>query len=311
MRIFQDCKNHAMIQRLSPMLIKLDHSLSKDPTGCGVQLCFVHRRTKTKLPIVVRLDGVYYDKAINFRKKNSAISKIHKIAKGIIYQSNISKAICEKYLSRRTTENYAVIYNGIEENWAGDFIPHEGINVITTAKWRRWKRLSETIDVFLSFLKFVPNSKLHVLGKLFSNKKVNHPNIIYYGQVDFDKMKEIYRTGDMFIHIARNDWCPKTVTEAIGSGMPVITTDGTGGSAEMCSITPGCYVIQGDKISIEPDLPYQDPFNSLSLTVKKRIVKAMVQLSKDKRRVVVPKEMNIEYVCKQYIDILQKSLGRS
>ena len=307
MRIFQDTKRHAMIQRLEPIWTKLGHTLSKDPADCDVQLCFIHIRTKTNLPIVLRLDGVYYDKAINFKAKNRAISKAHRHAKGIIYQSTISKEICERYLAKRTTENYVTVFNGIEENWGGDAESHEGINIVTTAKWRRWKRLQETINLFLTFLKFCPNSKLHILGRLYGNKKTIHPKIFYYGQVGFDKMKSIYKTADMFIHIARNDWCPKTVTEAIGSGIPVITTDGTGGSAEMCRITSGCIVVPGDKNSVQPDYPYQDPFNSISAVVKKRLRKAMVQIAKDKRRVLLPKEMNIEYVAQKYLEVLQNA----
>ena len=66
--------------------------------------------------------------------------------------------MCEKFLSPRRTKNYDIVYNGIDPNWAGSFIEHEGINIVTSAKWRRFKRLKEIIDLFLGFQKTVPNS---------------------------------------------------------------------------------------------------------------------------------------------------------
>lgn len=308
MNIYLDSKKHIQVQRLEPIFNQMGSVIYREPKNCDVQLSLVYLRHKTKLPITVRLDGIYYDLSIPYRGKNKPISKIHSISSGIIYQSKSCMQMCEKFLTPRRTKNYDIIYNGIDPNWAGDFIEHDEINVITSAKWRRFKRLKEIINLFLEFNKIVPKSKLHILGKLHENKPIDHPNIVYYGMIDFQKMSHIYRTGDMFIHLAKNDACPKTVTEALGVGMPVITTEACGGAAEMSYITDGCIVCKGDKITMDADYVYRDEWNLLSDSLKKRLLKAMIQISHDKRRVILPDELNIKTTAKKYLNVMENSL---
>ena len=308
MKIFLDSKKHIQIQRLEPIFNQSGSFISRDSKNCDVQLSLVYLRHKTKLPITTRLDGIYYDLAIPYRGKNKPISKAHSLSSGIIYQSKSCMIMCEKFLSPRRTKNYDIVYNGIDPNWAGSFIEHEGINIVTSAKWRRFKRLKEIIDLFLDFQKIVPNSKLHILGRLHENTVIKHPNIIYYGMVDFKKMSDIYKTGDMFIHLAKNDACPKTVTEALGVGMPVITTEACGGATEMSLLTEGCIVCKGDKITMEPDYVYRDEWNVLSRTVQKRILKGMIQIANDKRRVILPEELHIETTAKKYLKVMENCL---
>lgn len=308
MNIFLDSKRHIQVQRLEPFFTEKGHSLSKVLDNCNVQLSLVYLRHKTKLPIVLRLDGIYYDLDISYKAKNRLISKAHSKASGIIYQSQNSMDMCEKYLSKRNTTNYDIVYNGIEENWNGDFIEHEGINIITTAKWRRWKRLPEIIEIFKEFNRIVPKSKLHIIGRLHNNKVIKYPNIVYYGMIDFTKMSEIYKTGDMFIHLAKNDPCPKTVVEAIGSGMPIITSSACGGATEMARLTDGCVICKGDILSLEADYVYKDEWNKTSDTLKKKVIRYMVEISNDKRRVKLPNELNIKTTAEKYLKVMENCI---
>lgn len=308
MKIFLDSGKHIQIKRLEPVFNEKGSYIYRDPKNCDVQLSLVYLRQKSKLPVVVRLDGIYYDMAIHYKGKNKPISRIHASAKGIIYQSKSCMQMCEKFLKKRTTENYDIIYNGIDPKWAGKFIEHDGINIVTSAKWRRFKRLSEIINLFITFNKTVPNSKLHILGKLHSNKPISHPNIFYYGMIGFEKMSEIYRIGDMFIHLAKNDACPKTVVEAIGVGMPVITTEACGGATEMAQMTTGCIACKGDPITMNADYVYRDAWNVLPAILKSRILKAMYQIADDKRRVVLPEELHIKTTAEKYLNVMGKCL---
>lgn len=305
MKIFLDSGKHIQIQRLEPFFNEKGSAIYRDPKNCEVQLSLVYLRHKTTLPVVVRLDGIYYDLATHYKSRNKPISKIHTSASGIIYQSNSCMQMCEKFLKKRTSKNYDIIYNGIDPNWAGKFIQHDGINIVTSAKWRRFKRLSEIINLFLKFNKVVPNSKLHILGKLHDNKQIKHPNIFYYGMVGFAKMSEIYRAGDMFIHLAKNDACPKTVVEAIGVGMPVITTEACGGATEMAQMTNGCIACKGDPITMDADYVYRDEWNVLPTILKSRILKAMIQIADDKRRVVLPNELHIKTTAEKYLKVME------
>lgn len=308
MKIYLDSKKHIQVQRLEPFFNQRDSFIFRDPKDCDVQLSLVYLRHKTKLPIVLRLDGIYYDLGIHYKSKNREISKALVKSSGIIYQSKSCMQMSEKFLSKRLTDNYDIVYNGIDPNWAGSFEEHEGINIITSAKWRRFKRLPEIIDLFLTFNKTVPKSKLHIFGRLHDNKPVSHPNIIYYGMVDFNRMSKIYRIGDMFIHLAKNDACPKTVTEAIGIGMPIITSQACGGATEMALMAHGSVVCKGDPITIEPDYVYQNKWNIISDELKTRILRAMTEISHDKRRVTLPKELHIETTAEKYLKVMEKSI---
>jgi glycosyltransferase involved in cell wall biosynthesis len=308
MNVYLDSKMHIQLQRLDPIFKERNVNLIRKPDKCDVQLSLVHFRKKTNLPKVTRIDGIYYNLAIPYRKLNRSISTAHRESNGIIYQSKFSMDMCEKYLHQRTTNNFEIVYNGIEPNWSGNFKEHDGINVVVSAKWRRFKRLSEIIDIFIEFNKIVKNSKLHVIGILHENKIVKHPNIIYYGMIKFDKISEIYREGDIFIHLAKNDSCPKTVTEAIGSGMPVITSGACGGATEMALITPGCVICKGDNYSLEPDYVYQNKWNIVSANLRTRVLNSMLEISNDKRRVVLPQELHINTTADKYIKVLNGAI---
>lgn len=303
-------EKHVLIRRMTPYFKKIGHSLTLDRTKCDIQLSQIKISKKSGKAIVLRLDGVYYNQADGYGRKNKVISVAHGRANAIIYQSHFSRKMCESYLRKRSTNLWEVIYNGIEKNWCGEFIKHDNINIIASAKWRRHKRLKETIDIFLEYLKHYPKAKLHILGRLHSNKPIKHPNIIYYGMVNYRKMANIYRSGDMFIHLSKKDSCPNAVVEAIGAGMPVITTNACGGSTEMCRLTKGCIVCKGDPNSIRPCMPYSDPYNVLPPKLKTNLVNAMITISKDRRRVELPDELNIETTAKKYIDILERAMNK-
>jgi len=310
MKIFVDRKiDHRVIQRMVPIWDSLGHKVTGSfKKGCAVQLCVTRRYTETGLPMVLRLDGVYYDldpKLTPFRGRNNRHSLTHAIADGIIYQSKFSKKMCEHYLRKRKTNKTAVIYNGIAPNWAGGRLKHAGFNIVSSAKWRRHKRLKETIDLFLLYLKQCPNAKLHILGKLHDNVPVKHYNIIYYGMVDWEKMKTVYRNADLFIHLSKKDSCPNAVTEAIGSGIPVITTNACGGATEMAALTKGCVICAGDEDSIAACYPYSNPYNVISKTLRNNIIAAIAEIDKDRRKVILPKQLTIEYAAKEYLRMLK------
>lgn len=309
MNIFADnAIGHVLISRIIPYLNKNGYNLTEKNNGCDRHLAFVRFGINTKIPKILRLDGIYYDSDTPFQNRNSAISSSHSIADGIIYQSEYSKRLCEALLSKRkkSTKTY-VIYNGIEPNWCGNPVEHDGVNIVVTSKWRRHKRLKETIELFLEFNKIVPNSKLHIFGRLHDNKEVKHPNIKYYGQVDRNKFIDIFRIGDMAIHLSKRDSCPNSVVEYISAGIPVITTNNCGGSTEMCKITNGCIIVDGDGSydDLSPVPHYGEKWNILSENVRIDLLEAMKKIAEDKRRVILPYELTAEYSAKKYIDAIE------
>jgi len=309
MKIFLDTKGtHIVVQRMKPIWKEMGHSLSFKPDKCDVQLSFVNIRKKTDLPLVLRLDGVYYDKGGGYKRRNSPIGKSHKRATSVIYQSHLSKDMCEKYLATRKTPFYEIIYNGIEPNWCGELKHHTTPIIVSCAKWRRPKRLKETIEVFEHLLTMM-DARLYIVGPMSKGcSKIVHERVKYFGHVKHDRMQDLYRKADAYIHLCKKDSCPSTVVEAIGSGIPVVTTNACGGATEMCNLTDGCEVIEGEPHSLEPDFIYNNEYNQLPKDVRKRLAKKLRNILKEKRRVILPNELTVEYMARRYIKVMKKAI---
>jgi len=309
MNIYADnALGHILTKRITPYLNKQGHKFSENPLECNVQLSFVRAGWKGNLPIVQRIDGIYYSSVEDYQTRNLAISKTHQIASGVIYQSEYSKKLCEHLLLQRNTKaKVSVIYNGIEPNWCGPHIEHDGINIVVLGKHRRHKRLKEIIDLFIDYNNVVNDSTLHIFGLLHNNTPVIHPNIKYYGMVEREKMIDVMRISDMSIHLSKRDSCPNSVVECISAGIPVITTNNCGGATEMCRMTPGCIIIEqdGDYNDLKTVDYYGEQWNKVKPEVQIALLYAMVSITNDKRRVILPKELHAEYTADKYIEIMK------
>lgn len=311
MKIFLDnFENHITLKRILPYWEKMGHKVfSESARGCDVHLANVLITRYSTLPTCLRLDSIYYDSDTNYKNSNEFLSRAHSTADAIIYQSEYSRRFIEGYLKQRKSSSiYKVIYNGVDKDWCGTPEEHNEPNIILLSKWRRHKRLKEIIELFLDFHNEYPNSYLHILGMLYSNITVKNKNIIYYGMVNRDKIASIFQKSDFSIHLSKRDSCPNSVVEAIGAGVPVITTNNCGGATEMCRITRGCIVVDGDgdyDNDFSPCAYYKDPWNALSPGVFSGVLSAMRKLTEEKTRVEQPKELSAEYQAEQYIKVLE------
>lgn len=309
MKIFREhVEKHIVVQRMEPYWNFAGHITSNNPKECDVQLSLIRTKKNHGLPVVLRIDGIYYNLDENYKTRNLAISTSNAQADAVVYQSNYSKQLCEKFLNpRKPTAVCKVIYNGVDPNWCGERKEHEGINIVVISKWRRLKRLKEIIELFLEFEKIVPSSTLHILGKLHDNKPVKHTKIIYYEMVDRNVVGNILNIADFSLHLCKRDSCPNSVVETIAAGVSVITTNKCGGATEMCSMTEGCIVCDGDfDNDFQPDYPYRDSYNLLTPELYNNILQSMIMISKDKRSVKLPKQLTAEYMADSYIDVMEK-----
>lgn len=307
LRIFVDGSRRSAVSRMFPYWKEKGHEIVDYPGSADVQLSVVRIYSKTGLPILLRVDGIYYDKAEDFAARNIPISEAHSQATAIVYQSEISKLMCEKFLEKRKTSFFKVIHNGVcEENWKRPIKPHKEVNVFSCAKWRRIKRLPELIKIFRLFLQLCPGAKLHIIGPLGRGaKQISDPNVFYYGELSLEQIKEMYQKADLHIHLCKKDSCPSNVPESIASGVPVITTDLCGGAAEMCSLSSGCIVVHEGKQSLDADYIYQENYNEMPYRVMEQIVNAMLTTLEGKVRVVLPLGLSIEYTAQEYLNILE------
>jgi len=311
MKIFVDGSKRAAIKRMFPFWEKMGHKIVVSPQEANIQLSVIRIRHKIKgVPVVVRLDGVYYDRGGRYKRNNSSLKRSHLKANGIIYQSDFSRLMCETYLGKRGAKHFTVIHNGINPKGWDNPIEHKNVNIMSCAKWRRPKRLPELIEIFDGIKKHIPEAKLHVVGKFKKGgRKIPHKDVIYYGLVDHDKMAEIYRVGDLYIHLCKRDSCPSTVVEAMAAGIPVITTNACGGATEMCRLSEGCVIVGGEDNDIGPVFVYKDDFHKISRDFRNRFVKNSVYLIREKRRIVVPESLLAVNAAKKYIEFFEKVLS--
>lgn len=316
MKIFLDnCINHIAIQRMLPHWKVLGYKWSEDPNNCVVQLSCIKVYRKTDLPLVFRVDGVYYDRATDYRKRNEKLNVGHSTADAVIYQSNFGMRMCEKYLTPR--KGYSggrslayIIYNGIDWEWCGQHITDGLFNIIIAARWRRHKRLIEILKIFEMYKPLNPDARLHVIGDTSNNKIVHDPDIFYYGHLDYKQMKPIFAKGDVSIHLSKKDCCPNTVVESIGVGMPVITTTACGGAVELCKMTAGCALVTSkhEKESVESCYHYSDEYNTVHYDVETIIIKALHTMYRMDIRAIQPKELEAQYMANKYIKVMEEVL---
>lgn len=317
MKIFLDnCINHIAIQRMLPYWKSLGCKWSETTNKCVVQLSCIKVYRKTGLPLVFRVDGVYYDRATDYKKRNEKLNVGHSAADAVIYQSNFGMRMCEEYLTPR--KGYSgerslayIIHNGIDWEWCGPHTADGYFNIIVVAKWRRHKRLIEILKIFEMYKPLNPDARLHVIGDTGNNKIIHDPDIFYYGHLDNEQMKPIFAKGDASIHLSKKDCCPNTVVETIGGGIPVITTTACGGTAELCKLTGGCAIVTSEfeKDSVEPCFNYSDEYNEVHYDVETVIIKVLHTVYKMDIRAVQPKELEAQHMANKYIEVFKEVLG--
>jgi glycosyltransferase involved in cell wall biosynthesis len=307
MKVFLDnYSGHATCKRQMPYWQAMGVKATTNLAGANIHLANVRTARPHKIPIVQRLDGIYYDSDTAYNQRNNQISATHAFAAGIIYQSEYCKAAGEYYLKQRKGP-HRVIYNGIEPGWAGPRDPSSVPTIVVSAKWRRHKRLPEILKLYADYKDIFPQAELLVMGDLRGSPRPDSVRgVKYLGHISHEAMRQYFKSSWFSIHLSKRDACPNSTVEAIGAGVPVITTNACGGGTEMCEMTPGCLVVKGDEWNIKPAPHYRNGYNKLNKQLHDRILKAMVDLTEEgPHTVVMPDELTAEYMAKQYVSFMR------
>ena len=246
-----------------------------------IALYSVYEKNFFNKKFVLRVDGIYFDSkntAGNTYLLNKKIFESISKASGVIYISNFSKDMVHKfYGSPKVPET--VIHNKVPlnifspsgDNYKKDlgFTNNDRV-IITSAHWRRHKRLKETIN-FVNYLNTFKNKKkykLIILGGKKAEKK--DENIISIGEVKPHLLSKWYRTSDLYIHLAWIEPCGNTQVEAMASGIPVICCN-NGGIRETIIKSNGGLVVDCDTNFKMNLIDYYNPpapnFKKLKLAV--------------------------------------------
>ena len=230
---------------------RLGHRCMLPPQeGADIKLSFIETRQIIKTePMVLRLDGIYFDPDQNYELRNGNIIRSYKQADGVIFQSEFNRDISFKYFGEHP--NYTVINNGADMEYMNEIKPlnHPKLDDFetvwcTAATWRRWKRLKENLRYFLEHSG--PKDCLVVAGHVDVKDAVIHDRIFFVGDIDVQSLYALYKRSKYLIHLARYDSCPNVVVDARAAGCQVI-----------CSSIAGTKEIAGpDAIVI-----YEEPWD--------------------------------------------------
>jgi glycosyltransferase involved in cell wall biosynthesis len=247
-----------------------------------VEFCLIQQVAHKVKPMVLRLDGIWFNSEQNYKEQNKLIEFSYRNADAVVFQSEFNKRLTESWFGKH--KNPHVIHN------AADFKQIERANAAfwnntfgkdtevwcCASSWRPHKRLNENIRYFLEFAS--KNAILAVAGKGSDSERLDHLNnkrIKFLGELDYMSLLSLYKRSSTFIHLAYLDHCPNVVVDAQAAGCRIICSS-SGGTSEI--VENGTIVIE-EKWDFQPCKLYSPPklkfnyFNHFTLNKNRNIVK--------------------------------------
>jgi len=203
---------------------------------------------KNNLPMVLRLDGIYFNGGFDCDKMNHNIKNTYHKSDGIIFQTEFNKNLIFKWFGEHP--NTTIINNGADVLEINKFKPVDHVvekfkhfdNVWScAASWHPFKRLKSNIEYFLHFSG--PNDCLIVAGDN-PDYVVENPRIFYVGNLSLSHLYTVYYISKFFIHLAYLDHCPNVVIDARAFGCEIICAS-AGGTKEISGINS--TIVQEDE----------------------------------------------------------------
>jgi|TARA_A100000172_G_scaffold42261_1_gene25822 glycosyltransferase involved in cell wall biosynthesis len=191
---------------------------------------------KPWLPMIQRLDGIYFNANFDCNRMNANIKKTYEQATGVIFQTNFNKELIFNWFGAH--DNYRIINNGSDLLFINDLNISQQIkhrfetydNIWScAAHWHIFKRLEDNIKYFLNFAG--ENDCLIVAGKS-ADYRIEHPRIFYVGDLTTNELLSLFKISKYFIHLAYLDHCPNVVIDARACGCKIICSS-SGGTKEI------------------------------------------------------------------------------
>jgi len=291
------------INRLSKELSK-HVKITNKSEKCDVALHVIKFKEINAKHHIIRYDGIYHNIDQDYKHLNKEISKYIKSVSGIVYQSEFSKIMCEKYLGKFSGPSN-IIYNGIDVSLFNNVKPINSSyehNILAVSKWRPHKRLRDTIESFL--LANVNDSMLWIAGELdnsgLSKSDINKysEKVKFLGRIDQPTLVRYYKLCSVSIHLCWFDWCPNSVVEAIAAGC-VIISNNVGGTPELTKKSNGIVCDIDTPYNYKPVKLYKPP------QFDRNIVAEAIQLA-CKGIKVENQFIDIKNIAKQYLEFFNE-----
>ena len=274
--------------KLKRYLELLDHTFRFDK-AFDLQLSFIQRNNKIEnIPLVQRLDGIYFNNKFDYNMQNSLIKRTYDEAAGVIFQTQFNKDLIFNYFGHH--HNYKIIRNGADFEYIKNIRPLNNSFTRTYDKiwccassWRPHKRLSENIRYFLEHS--TERDGLIIAGDVDKSQILKHKRIFYIGNLNINDLISVYKASDYFIHLAWLDHCPNVVVDARASGCKIICSS-SGGTKEIAGLD--AQIIEEEDWDFKP----LDLYNPPALNFQ------------NKRENLHSSNIDMTFVAKQYSDFL-------
>jgi len=246
--------NH-FASKLVKQLLKMGHELYHPGSIPDVHLAFVEslygrlkNATDGYIPMVQRLDGIYFDPTDNFAIKNQNILGTYRNSDAVVFQSRFSKELVFKYFGEH--KNSTIIHNGADMEAIKNTPPHvirnkNGKVWCAASHWRPFKRLDENIRYFLE--NSSENDVMLIAGE--TEQVVEDSKLKYLGELSTSELLGVYKASDTLVHLGRYDNCPNVVVDARACGCEIVCSS-VGGTKEIAG--KGAIVIE-DHWDLSPE----------------------------------------------------------
>jgi glycosyltransferase involved in cell wall biosynthesis len=305
------------------------------------------RRQHGKTKLVVRMDGAYcgrshkihkpvvipvpvldnwYSAKVN-RKKNTLIRQNLLTADTIIFQSEFSRRITQRFVT--TTPPGYIIYNGVNlQSFLPDgetFLPKSAnvIRILMSHSFRPYHRLHDGFRILKALqAQYHQQVQLIILGgddgKTFSDSIAlasqlglkNGQDYTLLGKHPFEALPPIYRSCHFMLNLSYWDTCPNVAIEAMACGLPVLGVK-HGGLAELVDPLGGILV----KEAIPFDYIDHQNSNKMPQAPVEEYCEAALQLLaqqdnwQQKARVQADTRFDINTIAARYLHLATASLA--
>lgn len=212
-------------------------------------------RNPWKKPYFFRVDGVGFDNSQteeHTMTMNADIVKGINEARGVIYQSEYSKKLCEQILQVKPIHS-TIIINGtnldrfktVAKNIREELnIPKESIVLISSARWRPQKRLKDMLETFKRYRETYQKDIFFIVIGI--KEPIEMENVFSLPFIPNEDLPNYLNAADIYMFFSWLDPCPNSVVEAIAAGLPVLCSN-QGGTKEIVNISKGGLVIEADR----------------------------------------------------------------
>lgn len=274
---------------------KYNIDVTQDSNLSDVEIALIQLNHYKKKPLLLRLDGIYFNTRQDFKSQNTPIKYSYENGNCVIFQSVFNKKLTEHWFG--VHDNSRVIHNAADKSLIDKVKPivfdnlEKDIEVWSCASsWRPHKRLSENLRYFCEL---APSTAIMVIAGSGADhniiekyQKISKERIFYVGELDYLSLVGLYKRSTTFVHLAFIDHCPNVVVDAQAAGCKIV-----------CASSGGTKEIVNNGLVIKD---YQWDFSPLDLYDPPK-------LSFDEYEVQnldSSKNLNIDSVAKMYYDSL-------